>query len=183
MDKNNRDIGNGRVDGIANPDAHVGAPLRGRPIDPTNERGHPIDPTNDNRNIPPYGPDNKKYGATIGDAMNWFKTMTTNEYIRGVKTLGWPPFNKKLWQRNYYEHIIRNQQSYLRISEYIRNNPANWQDDKFYELWNKFRETEKMPKNRNSGHTKNPGEMTTRNGYVVSPMLRVVNNVVQLMVQ
>jgi len=36
-----------------------------------------------------------------------------------------------------------------------------------------------MPKNRNSGHTKNPGEMTTRNGYVVLPMLRVIQQVVQ----
>jgi len=38
----------------------------------------------------------------------------------------------KLWQRNYYEHIIRNEQSYHRISEYIINNPAKWADDKFY---------------------------------------------------
>ncbi len=36
------------------------------------------------------------------------------------------------WQRNYYEHIIRNEQSYKRISEYIMNNPAKWNDDKFY---------------------------------------------------
>jgi putative transposase len=38
----------------------------------------------------------------------------------------------KLWQRNYYEHIIRNEQSYQRISEYIINNPAKWTDDKFF---------------------------------------------------
>ena len=113
--------------------APVRAPLCGRPVNQTADREHPTPKPNDNRNIPPYGPDNKKYGATIGDAMDWFKTMTTNEYIRGVKTLDWPPFNKKLWQRNYYEHIIRDQQSYLRISEYIRNNPAKWQDDKFFE--------------------------------------------------
>lgn len=31
-----------------------------------------------------------------------------------------------LWQRNYYEHIIRNERAYFIISEYIRNNPANW---------------------------------------------------------
>jgi putative transposase len=33
--------------------------------------------------------------------------MTTNEYIRAVKTLGWPPFARKLWRRDYYERIIR----------------------------------------------------------------------------
>ncbi len=38
----------------------------------------------------------------------------------------------KIWQRNYYEHIIRNEQAYERISDYIRNNPKRWDDDKFY---------------------------------------------------
>ena len=56
--------------------------------------------------------------------------MTTNEYIRGVKTLGWQPFNGKLWQRNYWEHIIRNENAYYRIAEYIINNPKKWDNDK-----------------------------------------------------
>lgn len=38
----------------------------------------------------------------------------------------------KIWQRNYYEHIIRNDQSYERISDYIRDNPKRWKEDKFY---------------------------------------------------
>ncbi|KAB1064348.1 transposase [Salibacter halophilus] len=37
----------------------------------------------------------------------------------------------KIWQRNYYESIIRNEKSYYNISRYIRNNPANWEKDKF----------------------------------------------------
>ncbi|MBS1550319.1 MAG: hypothetical protein JSS94_10720, partial [Bacteroidetes bacterium] len=40
----------------------------------------------------------------------------------------------KLWQRNYYEHIIRNEKSYQNISAYIINNPAKWNDDKFNTL-------------------------------------------------
>ncbi|MGM0647577.1 MAG: hypothetical protein ACQESZ_04220, partial [Bacteroidota bacterium] len=130
----------------AKTDAHVGAPLRGRPNDemrPNDERhpnaeSRPNDerrpndksyPENDN---PKYGIHNKRYGATIGDVMDWFKTMTTNEYIRGVKNNNWRRFNGKLWQRNYYDHIIRNAIEYQRISEYIINNPAKWNDDKFY---------------------------------------------------
>ncbi len=74
----------------------------------------------------------KKHGATIGAAMDWFKTMTTNEYIRGVKQYGWTRFDKKLWQINYYEHIIRDEQSYQRITNYIVNNPVNWSGDKFF---------------------------------------------------
>ena len=69
---------------------------------------------------------------TIGDMMDAIKSITTVEYIRGVKTWGWQSFDGKLWQRNYYEHIIRNEQSYQTISEYIMNNPAKWQDDEFY---------------------------------------------------
>ena len=102
--------------------AHVGAPLRGRPENV---------PENDEPQRPKtqYGIDNKKYGATIGDAMDWFKTMTTNKYIRGVKQCGWQPFDGKLWQRNYWEHIIRNEMSYFKISDYILSNPTKWDND------------------------------------------------------
>jgi REP element-mobilizing transposase RayT len=71
-------------------------------------------------------------GSPLHAVVQWFKTMTTNEYIRGVKTFGWQPFDKKLWQRNYYEHIIRNDNSYQNIADYIAHNPAKWQSDKFY---------------------------------------------------
>lgn len=71
-------------------------------------------------------------GKTVGDMMDAFKSITTVEYIHGVKTLGWEKFNRKLWQRNYHEHIIRDEQAYQRISEYIIANPAKWKDDKFY---------------------------------------------------
>ncbi|HET8886372.1 MAG TPA: hypothetical protein VFM70_08505 [Salinimicrobium sp.] len=36
----------------------------------------------------------------------------------------------KIWQRNYYEHIIRDERAYQRISEYIINNPAKWHKEK-----------------------------------------------------
>ena len=69
---------------------------------------------------------------TVGDIVGAFQSIATVEYIRGVKQWGWKPFNGKLWQRNYYEHIIRDKQSYQRISNYIINNPKNWKGDKFY---------------------------------------------------
>jgi putative transposase len=68
---------------------------------------------------------------TVGDMVGAYQSIVTVEYIRGVNQLGWPRFNGKLWQRNYWEHIIRNEKSYQRISEYIKNNPKNWKDDKF----------------------------------------------------
>ena len=37
-----------------------------------------------------------------------------------------------VWQRNYYEHIIRDEKSYLQIYEYIQNNPILWEQDQSY---------------------------------------------------
>jgi len=74
----------------------------------------------------------KHIGSPLHGVVQWFKTMTTNEYIRGVKTMGWKSFDRKLWQRNYYEHIICNKQSYIKIVEYIENNPKKWIEDKMY---------------------------------------------------
>lgn len=67
---------------------------------------------------------------TVGDMVGAFQSIVTVEYIRGVKQLGWQPFNGKLWQRNYWEQIIRDELSYQRISEYIINNPKNWDNNK-----------------------------------------------------
>ena len=58
--------------------------------------------------------------------------MTTNEYIACVKQYGCPRFNGKLWQRNYYEHIIRNETELNKIQEYIMTNPLNWESDENY---------------------------------------------------
>lgn len=71
-------------------------------------------------------------GAPLHTVVQWFKTMTTNEYIRGIKLLDWQPFDKKLWQRNYYEHIIRDEKSHNNISQYIIENPFYWITDNYY---------------------------------------------------
>ena len=68
----------------------------------------------------------------IGDVIGAFKSLTTNEYIRGVRENNWISFEKRLWQRNYYEHIIRNEASYMKLSEYIQNNPSKWEEDIFF---------------------------------------------------
>ena len=67
---------------------------------------------------------------SLPDMVHRFKTMTTKRYADGVKQSGWPPFPGRLWQRNYWEHVIRNESDYLRISEYIHNNPARWAQDR-----------------------------------------------------
>nr|WP_310588101.1 transposase [Dyadobacter frigoris] len=48
-----------------------------------------------------------------------------------MKTSNWKRFDKKLWQRNYYEHIIRNEISLNNIANYIIENPKRWNEDRF----------------------------------------------------
>ena len=67
-------------------------------------------------------------GRSLQDIMRFFKTMTTNEYIKGVKSGRLPPFEQKLWQKSYYDHVVRNQQDYNEVWEYIENNPAKWME-------------------------------------------------------
>ena len=75
------------------------------------------------RNAPPLPRRNefqKIIPRSIGAIVRGFKIGTT-------KQLGY-----SVWQRNYYEHIIRDGNSYQIISDYILNNPKKWQTDKFY---------------------------------------------------
>ncbi|MCF8130334.1 MAG: transposase [Deltaproteobacteria bacterium] len=67
---------------------------------------------------------------SLSDIVHRFKTMTTKRYSDGVKQHGWPSFPGKLWQRNYYEHIIRNENDMARIREYVINNPVQWDTDR-----------------------------------------------------
>ena len=72
-------------------------------------------------------------GRSLRDIMQFFKTMTTNDYIKNVKNGKLKPFDKKLWQKSYYDHIIRNQDDYNEKWDYIENNPKSYalknQDD------------------------------------------------------
>lgn len=45
--------------------------------------------------------------ATIGDIVGAFKSRFTVEFIRGVRDGRWPAFSRRVWQRNYYEHVSR----------------------------------------------------------------------------
>ncbi len=68
---------------------------------------------------------------TIGSIVRGFKIGVTKWFRYSMPDDF--PLERPIWQRNYYEHIIRNQESYQRISEYIIHNPAKWQEDRFYE--------------------------------------------------
>jgi len=66
---------------------------------------------------------------TLGKVIGAFKSIVNNNYIIGVKNQGWAPFDRRLWQRNYYEHIVRDDSALQKIQQYIRDNPLTWQTD------------------------------------------------------
>ena len=74
----------------------------------------------------------KNSNLTLSDIVQRFKTFTTRQYILGVHANNWQPFFKKLWQRNYYEHIIRDEASLEKLQNYILNNPYKWEEDVLY---------------------------------------------------
>lgn len=66
-------------------------------------------------------------GYHIPDIMRWFKSITTNRYIHGVKEKGWTPFNNTFWQRNYFDRVVRDQQEFDNVKRYIEENPQRWE--------------------------------------------------------
>ena len=132
----------------------VGSPLvgdhqneKGQPqgIAPTSTPGTAPTPAPGTAPTPPPGTAPTSQKKTVGEIMGAFKSITTGKYIEGVKKHkcvcsnnktctcnGWKIFDKKLWQRNYWEHIICNEESYQRISQYILQNPAKWVEDQLH---------------------------------------------------
>jgi len=71
----------------------------------------------------PRGPAPGSLGAVLGS----FKSASTRR-INAIRRVQGAP----LWQRNYWEHIIRNADEYERIYTYVISNPALWADDELY---------------------------------------------------
>ncbi len=64
--------------------------------------------------------------VTLGDVVSAFKSLTTAEYARQVRLNNWRAFRRRLWQRDYYDHIVRNDESLNEIRKYILGNPTLW---------------------------------------------------------
>ncbi|MEY3121375.1 MAG: hypothetical protein RI993_200 [Pseudomonadota bacterium] len=65
--------------------------------------------------------------STVGDVVRGFKSSVTKRLNAISGTSG-----QRFWQRNYYEHIIRDEDAYLKIAEYIQTNPRCWDTDTYY---------------------------------------------------
>jgi REP element-mobilizing transposase RayT len=63
------------------------------------------------------------------DVVHRFKSLTTSRYRHYVVEKNWQPFPGRLWQRNYYEHIVRDENELNCIRKYIIDNPMQWEMD------------------------------------------------------
>jgi REP element-mobilizing transposase RayT len=91
-------------------------------------------PALDNNNIPTQ---NNKATArlaptTIPNIIGAYKSLVLQHALQYIKTNCPDTILGKLWQRGYYDHIIRDYQAYEKITDYIANNPVKWDDDKFF---------------------------------------------------
>lgn len=61
-------------------------------------------------------------GPPLPQIVQWYKVQTTNAYICGVKRGELPSFQKRVWQRGYYEHVVRSERELREIREYVIHN-------------------------------------------------------------
>ena len=66
-----------------------------------------------------------KNSPTLGDVVRVFKSTSAIKINRIFSRTG-----RSIWQRNYYEHVIRDEESLDKIREYIINNPVSWSFDR-----------------------------------------------------
>ena len=85
-----------------------------------------------NLRVGPISGQTHRSAPTLPSMIQWFKTMTTNAYINEVKKNSWPPFEERLWQRNYYERIIRSHEELQKTREYIQSNHLKHIEEKRY---------------------------------------------------
>ena len=64
---------------------------------------------------------------TLGNVIGWYKYQVTKRADTQFNLNG-----TKLFQRSYYDHILRGEQDYRDVWQYIDNNPAKWQEDELY---------------------------------------------------
>ena len=71
-------------------------------------------------------PDDEALRTTVGKVVRWFKTSVNRAYRTGVEAGGWPPYDRQLWQRDYWDRIVRTGAELDAYRAYIEANPGRW---------------------------------------------------------
>ena len=70
---------------------------------------------------------NQRRNMLLSKCIGRFKMVSAKQVNAWRKTPG-----RSLWQRNYWEHVVRNDRDMQRIREYVRDNPARWELDRLF---------------------------------------------------
>lgn len=73
-----------------------------------------------------------RVAPTVGDIVGAYKSLCVHHGLEWIKQNEPNRILGQLWQRNYWEHIVRNEPELHRIREYTRNNPAQWELDQLH---------------------------------------------------
>ena len=90
----------------------------------------PITSVSAKHKVPPQQQHETGVPLSLLDLVARFKSLTTTQYIRGVKENNWKRFDKKLWGTRFHDHVIRTESALQSIRTYIQNNPRKWEFDR-----------------------------------------------------
>ena len=93
-------------------------------------RSHPAKQQHGKHGCTQLEQDHPQIFPSLLDLIARFKSLTTTQYIRGVKESNWKRFNKKLWGTRFHDHVIRTELALQSIRTYIQNNPRKWELDR-----------------------------------------------------
>ena len=74
-------------------------------------------------------PQRVNLNPTLGDVVGAFKSLVFKVYLDWIHSHD-PTRRARFWQRNYYEHVVRNERELGAIRNYIRRNPDRWNVDR-----------------------------------------------------
>ena len=93
---------------------------------------NPTSPSLKSVSLPPVEPSRLDVDGspTLGEIIGAFKSLTTRQYGREMDSGRGPSFQGRIWQRNYYDRIIRNERELDLTRRYISENPLKWHFDR-----------------------------------------------------
>jgi len=90
---------------------------------------HGIIIISDGTGTPQHAPTNEQFGKPVSNSIPGIIRLFKSTVAKQINQIRQTP-GMELWQRNYYEHIIRNENELDQVREYIINNPLQWQFDR-----------------------------------------------------
>jgi putative transposase len=71
--------------------------------------------------------DDPRRTLSLSDLLHRYKSLTAKRYSHGVRDHGWPRYSGKLWQEDFYDHVIRQDGELDAVRRYILENPLRWE--------------------------------------------------------